>query len=68
MEVEEVVEEQAQQVTVKFARSENERIRKLKEKSFNYLAQKSAEEPWCQTHWQHAHTVAVEVRFYFLFY
>lgn len=60
-EVEEVVEEQAQQVTVKFARSENERIRKLKEKSFNYLAQKSAEEPWCHTHWQHTHTVAVEL-------
>lgn len=65
--MEEVVEEQAQQVTVKFARSENERIRKLKEKSFNYLAQKSAEEPWCHTHWQHTHTVAVEVRFYLSF-
>lgn len=42
-------EEEPKQVTVKFARNDNDRSKKAREKSFNYIAQKSAEEPWCQT-------------------
>lgn len=42
-------EEEPKQVTVKFARNDNDRSKKAREKSFNYMTQKSAEEPWCQT-------------------
>lgn len=62
IECEDMPEETAQQVTVKFARTESDRIRKLREKSFNYLSQKSAEEPWCYTKWHHPQSDAAEVR------
>jgi DNA-directed RNA polymerase-3 subunit RPC5 len=42
-------EEEAQQVTVKFAQQETERKRRARERSFGYLSQKSAEEPWFHT-------------------
>ncbi|XP_041770991.1 DNA-directed RNA polymerase III subunit RPC5 [Anopheles merus] len=42
-------DEELTQVTVKFA--ENERMRKAREKSFNYLSEMEAEEPWCETFW-----------------
>ena len=44
-------EEEPKQVTVKFARAENDRLRKAREKSFNFISQKSADEPWCDTMW-----------------
>lgn len=44
-------EEEAKQITVKFARIETDRLKKAREKSFNYWSQKSAEEPWCETLW-----------------
>lgn len=39
------------QITVKFARTENDSIRKAREKSFNFISQKNADEPWCETMW-----------------
>lgn len=42
-------EEEAKQITVKFARTENDRLRKAREKSYVYMSKKIAEEPWCQT-------------------
>lgn len=50
-----------QQITVKFARTENERMKKAREKSFNYLCQKSAEEPWCNTKYHHSTSDIAEV-------
>lgn len=44
-------EEEATQITVKFARTENDSIRKAREKSFNFISQKNAEEAWCETMW-----------------
>lgn len=44
-------EEEAKQVTVQFARTENDNSRKAREKSFTYLAQKGADEGWCETKW-----------------
>lgn len=44
-------EEEPKQVTVKFARTVNDRQRKAREKTFKYISQKSAEEPWCDTMW-----------------
>lgn len=44
-------EEEPKQVTVKFARTENDSIRKAREKSFNFISQKSADEAWCETMW-----------------
>lgn len=44
-------EEEPKQVTVKFARTDNDKAKRMKEKSYSYLAQKSAEEPWCETMW-----------------
>lgn len=44
-------DEEPKQVTVKFARTENDRIRKAREKSYNYITQKSAEEAWHDTMW-----------------
>lgn len=46
-----VEDEEPKQITVKFARIENDRLRKAREKSYNYWSQKSAEEPWCETLW-----------------
>lgn len=44
-------EEEPKQITVQFARSENDSIRKAREKSFGFLAQKNADEAWCETQW-----------------
>lgn len=44
-------EEEAKQVTVQFARTENDNSRKAREKSFTYLAQRGADEGWCETKW-----------------
>lgn len=41
--------EEAKQVTVQFARTENENVRKAREKSFGVVSQKGADEPWCET-------------------
>ncbi|XP_022202050.2 DNA-directed RNA polymerase III subunit RPC5 [Nilaparvata lugens] len=48
-------EEEEKQITVKFARQESERMKKARERSFNYLSKKSAEEPWYNTSY-HAST------------
>lgn len=42
-------EEDVQAVTVKFQMTE--RVRKMKERSFEHHAQRQAEEPWCETMW-----------------
>jgi hypothetical protein len=42
-------EEVAEQITVKFARTETDRSKALREKSFGFLQKKSAEEPWYNT-------------------
>lgn len=39
------------QVTVKFARADNEKLRKAREKSYNFIQQLGADEPWCETMW-----------------
>ncbi|KAJ6641862.1 DNA-directed RNA polymerase III subunit RPC5 [Pseudolycoriella hygida] len=44
-------EEEATTVSVKFARQENDKFRKAREKSFNFLSQKFADEAWCETMW-----------------
>lgn len=44
-------EEELQQVTVKFSRADNERIKKAREKTYDYQMRKSAEEPWCEAFW-----------------
>jgi DNA-directed RNA polymerase-3 subunit RPC5 len=54
-------EEEAQQVTVKFAQQETERKRRARERSFGYLSQKSAEEPWFQTQFHNSHSEKAEV-------
>lgn len=46
-----VEEEEPKHVTVKFARTETDRTRKAREKSFNYLQKRSDDEPWCETEW-----------------
>uniref|UniRef100_A0A182K528 DNA-directed RNA polymerase III subunit RPC5 n=1 Tax=Anopheles christyi TaxID=43041 RepID=A0A182K528_9DIPT len=52
-------DEELTQVTVKFA--ENERMRKAREKSFNYLSEMEAEEPWCETFWHEKTTSTAEL-------
>lgn len=42
-------EEEAKQVTVQFARTENENVKRAREKSFGVVSQKGADEPWCET-------------------
>jgi len=54
-------EEGAQQVTVKFAQQETERKRRARERSFGYLSQKSAEEPWFQTEFHNSRSEKAEV-------
>lgn len=46
-----IEEEEPKHITVKFARTETDRSRKAREKSFNYLLKKSEDEPWCETVW-----------------
>jgi len=42
--------EDLKQVTVKFARSgDTERIKKARERSYNFISQIGADEPWCET-------------------
>lgn len=54
-------EEELKQVTVKFSRIENERIKKAREKSFNVISQRGAEEPWCETLWHPQTATASEL-------
>ncbi|XP_053690133.1 DNA-directed RNA polymerase III subunit RPC5 [Sabethes cyaneus] len=54
-------EEEAKQVTVKFARTENEKVRKAREKSFNYISKMESEEPWCETFWHAKSSTAAEL-------
>lgn len=65
MDVEEDVvptEPEAKQITVSFARTETDKIRKAREKSYGYLATKSAEEPWCDSVWWPVNSDESEVR------
>ncbi|XP_035907966.1 DNA-directed RNA polymerase III subunit RPC5 [Anopheles stephensi] len=54
-------DEELTQVTVKFARQENEKVRKAREKSFNYLSKMEAEEPWCETFWHEKTSATAEL-------
>lgn len=54
-------EEEPKQVTVKFSRTETDRTRKAREKSFNFLSKKSADEPWCEAMWHDKESVAAEI-------
>lgn len=54
-------DEEIKQVTVKFSRNENERIKKAREKSFNVISQRGAEEPWCETLWHPKNDSASEL-------
>lgn len=44
-------EEEPKQITVQFARTENDNTRKAREKSFGALEARSADEAWCETMW-----------------
>ncbi|KAJ9580202.1 hypothetical protein L9F63_004145, partial [Diploptera punctata] len=50
-------DEEAKQVTVKFARQENDRVKRARERSFGYLSKKSAEEAWYYTQY---HAISTE--------
>ncbi|XP_055603340.1 DNA-directed RNA polymerase III subunit RPC5 [Uranotaenia lowii] len=54
-------EEELKQVTVKFARTENEKVRKAREKSFNYISKMESEEPWCETFWHRKDSSSAEL-------
>lgn len=56
-----VDEEELKQVTVKFARTENEKTRKAREKSFNYLSKMESEEAWCETFWHQKQSTTAEL-------
>lgn len=56
-----VEEEEAKHVTVKFARTETDRSKKAREKSFNYLLKKSEDEPWCETVWCGRDTIQAQL-------
>lgn len=47
-------EEETKHVTVKFARNESEKVKKAREKSYDYISRMGAEEPWCETMWHPA--------------
>nr|CAG4651048.1 EOG090X07NA [Simocephalus serrulatus] len=49
-------EEVAEQITVKFARTETERSKTLREKSYGFLQKKNAEEPWIHTKFYPCHS------------
>lgn len=67
-------EEQLQQVTVKFARTESERLKKAREKSFGFLQKKNAEELWIPTEFYPyeseecvvSHTQAIDLLYFLL--
>ncbi|XP_055686497.1 DNA-directed RNA polymerase III subunit RPC5 [Lutzomyia longipalpis] len=54
-------EEEMKQVTVRFARSDSEKSRKAREKTFDFMAAREAEEPWCETFWHPTGSTAVEL-------
>ncbi|PNF16672.1 hypothetical protein B7P43_G05410 [Cryptotermes secundus] len=54
-------EDEAQQVTVKFAQQETERKKRARERSFGYLSKKSAEEPWFETEFHNSHSEKAEL-------
>uniref|UniRef100_A0A1B0CN87 Putative rna polymerase c iii 37 kDa subunit n=1 Tax=Lutzomyia longipalpis TaxID=7200 RepID=A0A1B0CN87_LUTLO len=54
-------EEEMKQVTVRFARSDSEKARKAREKTFDFMAAREAEEPWCETFWHPTGSTAVEL-------
>lgn len=54
-------EEELRQVTVKFARTENDKVRKAREKSFNYISKIESEEPWCETFWHSKASTSAEL-------
>lgn len=54
-------EEELKQVTVKFARTENEKVRKAREKSFNYISKMESEEPWCESFWHTKKSTTAEL-------
>lgn len=54
-------DEEMQQVTVKFSRTESDRVRKAREKSFSFISQIGAEEPWCETFWHSKKTSTAEL-------
>lgn len=55
------VEDEPKQVTVKFAREENDSIRKARERSYNFISKKLADEPWCETMWYGKETKQAEM-------
>ena len=54
-------EEEMKLVTSKFARVENEKVRKAREKSFNYLSQIESEESWCESFWHKKVSTSAEL-------
>lgn len=54
-------EDEPKHVTVKFARTETDRTRKAREKSFNYLLKRSEDEPWCETEWCAQDTIQAQL-------
>uniref|UniRef100_A0A1L8DHA5 Putative rna polymerase c iii 37 kDa subunit n=1 Tax=Nyssomyia neivai TaxID=330878 RepID=A0A1L8DHA5_9DIPT len=55
------VDEEIKQVTVTFARGDTEKVRKAREKTFDFMAAREAEESWCETFWHPAGSTAVEL-------
>lgn len=56
-----VEEEEPKHITVKFARTETDRTRKAREKSFNYLLKRSEDEPWCEAEWCAQDTIQAQL-------
>lgn len=54
-------DDEPKQVTVKFAGNDSDRLKKAREKSYNYLTQKSADEPWCETMWYPPDSIHAEL-------
>ncbi|XP_071444238.1 DNA-directed RNA polymerase III subunit RPC5-like [Hetaerina americana] len=55
-----MAEEEAQKVNVKFARQESDRVKKAREMSFGFLNKKRAEEQWFATKFFHSQTEEAE--------
>ncbi|XP_034830729.1 DNA-directed RNA polymerase III subunit RPC5 [Maniola hyperantus] len=58
---EEEKEPEAQQVTVKFARVETDMAKKAREKSYESVSQRIANEPWYDALWKHSETDHAEL-------
>ena len=56
-------EEVAEQVTVKFARTETDRSKALREKSYGFLQKKSAEELWINTKFYPVNSEEAKVKY-----